>query len=99
MTTKTKPVAQLPTTTEKAHEMMLRDIDRDLARVRADAEREIENHIIRLQRALDSIRLGNLPHSTECAVDDRTMIEKLSAAQTLTRTADNIRGWLRSVNA
>lgn len=87
------------TTTTDAHRFMLADIERQRAEALRTAKAEATAAITKLQRLLEAIEIGNTPSGIFDLPDTRKLAESIAVAETASRSAEHVRGWVNMINA
>ena len=86
------------TTAAQAHEQNVRGLTRDLDEAKMKLKREIEYEVTRLQRALQMMELGELPHTSDVGQLPSAR-ELVIEARVLSRAIESANGFAKMINA
>ncbi len=102
MPAKTKtaqPAAPITTTTDDAHRLMLRGMDRQIERSRAEAKEEAQRAMRQLQRLVEALDAGQMPTSFDGAPDMARLTRELTELAVTMRLRDDVQGLINDINA
>lgn len=100
MPAKNKPApAPLTTTAADAHQLMLRGMDRQIERSRAEAKEEAQRAMRQLQRLVEALDAGQMPTSFDGAPDMARLDRELTQLAVTMRVRDDVHGLINDINA
>ena len=102
MPAKNKPTAApapLTTTAADAHSLMLRGMDRQIERSRAEAKEEAQRAMRQLQRLVEALDAGQMPTSFDGAPDMARLDRELTQLAVTMRVRDDVHGLINDINA
>ena len=103
MPAKNKPTAApaplTTTTAADAHSLMLRGMDRQIERSRAEAKEEAQRAMRQLQRLVEALDAGQMPTSFDGAPDMARLTRELTQLAVTMRVRDDVHGLINDINA